>query len=130
MSKLITKLTASVVALALALPLAAQEELTADSVVASVNGTDITLGHMLLVRATLPEQYRDVPRDVLWDGILDQIVQQTVLSQLQEGEDNRRVLTTEFERHITNANGRVFHYRGTRYRLAGKSNGINSWVLR
>ncbi|OSQ53286.1 peptidylprolyl isomerase [Marivita geojedonensis] len=99
MTNLITKLSAGAVALMLALPAQAQDSLTADSVVATVNGTEITLGHMLMVRASLPEQYQQLPDDVLWDGILDQIVQQTVLSQQDANEDSRRVqLALENER--------------------------------
>ncbi len=99
MSKLITKLSAGAVALFLALPVQAQDTLTADSVVATVNGTEITLGHMLMVRASLPEQYQSLPDDVLWDGILDQIVQQTVLGDQIDGDDSRRVaLALENER--------------------------------
>ncbi|WP_299787498.1 peptidylprolyl isomerase [uncultured Marivita sp.] len=91
MTNLITKLSASAFALMLALPVQAQDTLTADSVVATVNGTEITLGHMLMVRASLPEQYQQLPDDVLWDGIMDQIVQQTVLGQETSGEESRRV---------------------------------------
>ncbi len=99
MTNLITKLSASAFALILALPVQAQDTLTADSVVATVNGTEITLGHMLMVRASLPEQYQQLPDDVLWDGIMDQIVQQTVLSQQDSGEETRRIqLALENER--------------------------------
>jgi peptidyl-prolyl cis-trans isomerase C len=44
-----------------------------------------------MVRASLPDQYQQLPDDVLWDGIMDQIVQQTVLSQQDSGEETRRV---------------------------------------
>jgi peptidyl-prolyl cis-trans isomerase C len=54
---------------------------SADTVVATVNGTTITLGHMIAVRETLPEQYQALPDDVLFEGILDQLVQQTALQQ-------------------------------------------------
>lgn len=104
MSKLINKLSAGAIALMLALPAHAQDDLTADSVIANVNGTEITLGHMLMVRASLPEQYQNLPNDVLWDGILDQIIQQTVLTQLKEGEDGRRItLALENERRSLQA---------------------------
>lgn len=99
MKNLITKMSAGVFALMLALPVQAQDTLTADSVVATVNGTEITLGHMLMVRASLPDQYQQLPDDVLWDGIMDQIVQQTVLSQQDSGEETRRIkLALENER--------------------------------
>lgn len=99
MTNLITKLSASAIALMLALPVQAQDTLSADSVVATINGTEITLGHMLMIRASLPDQYQQLPDEVLWDGILDQIVQQTVLSQQDSGEESRRVqLALENER--------------------------------
>jgi peptidyl-prolyl cis-trans isomerase C len=104
MSKLITKLSAGAVALMLAFPVHAQEEVTADSIMATVNGIDVTLGHMMMVRASLPEQYQNLPDQVLWDGILDQIIQQTVLSQMLEGEDSRRItLALENERRALQA---------------------------
>ncbi len=70
--------------LSVAVPVMAQDATTpptVDTVVASVNGTDITLGHMIAVRETLPEQYQTLPDDVLFNGILDQLVQQTALEQ-------------------------------------------------
>ncbi|NUB45414.1 peptidylprolyl isomerase [Fertoebacter nigrum] len=70
----------AVCALGLAAPLAAQDA-TADTVVASVNGTDITLGHMIVLRASLPEQYQQLPDDALFNGILEQLIQQTALEQ-------------------------------------------------
>lgn len=53
----------------------------ASTVVATVNGTEITLGHLAVLRAQLPDQYQALPDDVLFRGILDQVIQQTVLSQ-------------------------------------------------
>ncbi len=57
------------------------QDTTADTVVATVNGTNITLGHMIVARESLPEEYKTLPNDVLFKGILDQLVQQTVLEQ-------------------------------------------------
>lgn len=54
---------------------------TADTVVATVNGTQITLGQMIALRESLPEQYAALPDDVLFKGILEQLVQQEVLTQ-------------------------------------------------
>lgn len=56
------------------------EEPTADTVVATVNGADITLGQMIALRATLPEQYLQLDDKSLFDGILQQIIQQTALA--------------------------------------------------
>ncbi|MGR3343607.1 MAG: peptidylprolyl isomerase [Paracoccaceae bacterium] len=66
--------------LAVAAPASAQD-VTADTVAATVNGTDITIGHMIVVRDALSEQYDSMSDEVLFQGILDQLVQQTVLAQ-------------------------------------------------
>ncbi|MEM0934671.1 MAG: peptidylprolyl isomerase [Pseudomonadota bacterium] len=57
------------------------QEYDADTVVATVGGTDITLGHMIVAKGTLPAQYRQLPDDVLFPGILDQLIQQIALAQ-------------------------------------------------
>lgn len=72
----------------LATPLAAQDaaaDLGAGTVVATVNGTDITLGHMIVLRNSLPAQYQALPDDVLFNGILEQLIQQVALEQSMEG---------------------------------------------
>jgi peptidyl-prolyl cis-trans isomerase C len=71
---------ALVLATALSTPVLAEGE-TADTVMATVNGTKITLGQMIALRETLPEQYQSLPDDVLFKGIMDQLVQQEVLRQ-------------------------------------------------
>jgi peptidyl-prolyl cis-trans isomerase C len=71
---------ALVLATAIAAPVWAEGE-TADTVVATVNDTSITLGQMIALRETLPEQYQSLPDDVLFKGIMDQLVQQEVLRQ-------------------------------------------------
>lgn len=74
----------------LTLPAHAQEDVTADTVVATVNGTEITLGHMLVLRAGLPDQFAQLPAEVLYSGILDQLVQQTLMVGAHSGEMSRR----------------------------------------
>jgi len=74
-----------VLALGLALPASAQDGPTPETVVATVNGTDITLAHMVALRARLPQQYQQLPPDVLFSGILDQLVQQQLLADTEEG---------------------------------------------
>ena len=54
---------------------------TADTVVATVNGVQITLGHMIALRETLPPEYQQLPDDVLFKGIYNQLIQQEVLAQ-------------------------------------------------
>lgn len=70
--------------MALAAPVAANPH--ANSVIATVNGEDITLGHMIMARESLPDQYKQLPDDVLFDAILDQLIQQTLLKQQLHGE--------------------------------------------
>lgn len=60
------------------------EELEASRVVAVVNGEEITLGHMIALRESLPQQYLTLPDDVLFNGVLDQLIQQTALSSERE----------------------------------------------
>lgn len=71
-------------------PVWAEDAPTADTVVATVNGTAITLGHMIMAREALPDQYKALPPDVLFKGILDQLVQQTALEQSMDGKLTRR----------------------------------------
>lgn len=72
---------ACVALFALSAPIQADSHASADTVVATVNGVDITLAHMIVLKQRLPAQYQSLPPDVLFDGILDQLVQQTVLGQ-------------------------------------------------
>lgn len=64
----------------LSAPVLAQDA-TADTVVATVNGTEITLGHMIAAKLALPEQYKTLPDETLFKGVLDQLVQQAALEQ-------------------------------------------------
>jgi peptidyl-prolyl cis-trans isomerase C len=96
------KLTRFLAGLALSALLSAPalaEGAGADTPVATVNGTVITLGHMIALRETLPEQYKSLPNDVLFKGILDQLIQQTVLQQsLGDKIAKRDALQVENER--------------------------------
>ena len=93
MQKHLKILSGIVLAAGLSTSAFAQEASTADAstVVASVNGTDITLGHMIIALASLPEQYQQLPDQTLYDGILEQLVQQTVLAQSYTEEMPARV---------------------------------------
>ncbi|MGG7645318.1 peptidylprolyl isomerase [Rhodovulum sp. YNF3179] len=68
----------------------AQETPAPGTVLATVNGTEITLGHLVALRERLPEQYQNLPDEVLFNGMLDQLVQQTVLQQEIEGDLNAK----------------------------------------
>lgn len=91
-----TVIAAAALAVFAALPAAAQET-DVDTVVATVNGTDITLGHMIVLRDALPEQYKTLPARTLFDGILEQLIQHTVLSQSYQGESRAIDLRLENE---------------------------------
>ena len=99
MPKGFTFLPALGLAAALALPVPAMAEPDADTVVARVNGAEITLGHMILAHATLPQQYRQLPPEVLYNAILDQLIQQSALEQAHGDEAPKHVtLSLENER--------------------------------
>lgn len=65
----------------LAAPASAQDGPSVDRVIATVNGAEITLGHMLALRSGLPAQYAQIPAESLFDGLLEQLIQQTLLMQ-------------------------------------------------
>lgn len=88
-------LVSAAISLSLAAPVAAQD---ASTVLATVNGTDITLGHLIAMRAMLPAQYQELPDEVLYNGMLDQLIQQEVVAEsLRGSEDARTKLTMENE---------------------------------
>ncbi len=96
MQKHLKLVTTAVVMVCLAGPLSAQDQsaspdVTIDTVIATVNGVEITLGHMIAARATLPQQYQQLDDKVLYDGILEQLVQQSALAQSYEAELPARV---------------------------------------
>jgi peptidyl-prolyl cis-trans isomerase C len=85
-------------ALAITTPVQAQD-MTSDTVVATVNGTNITLGQMIVLRGSLTEQYQALPDDVLFKGILEQLIQQVVLEQsLGDNLSKRDLITVENNR--------------------------------
>ena len=94
-----TSLSAAIFMICAAAPAMTQDTPDADSVIATVNGTEITLGQMIMARTTLPEQHLSLPDDVLFNGILDQLIQQTVLAQTLGDQMPRRVtISLENER--------------------------------
>ena len=92
-------------AVTLAMPAQAQD---ANTVVATVNGKDITIGHMILARTTLPEQYQQLPDDVLFEGILKQLVEQSLLADSFTGDLPKRIsISLENEKRSLIAGERV-----------------------
>ncbi|SLN30459.1 putative parvulin-type peptidyl-prolyl cis-trans isomerase precursor [Roseovarius albus] len=93
----------------LAFPAAAQESTDVDQVLAEVNGVKITLGHVIAQRSTLPQQYDQVDSKILFDGLLEQLIQQTLLMQSVDAEPSKLInLLIENERRgmIANQNSR------------------------
>ena len=88
MQKRLNFVAALGLAVTFAMPLQAQD---ANTVVATVNGKSITLGHMIVARAILPEQYQQLPNDVLFEGILKQLVEQTLLAGAFDGTLPKRI---------------------------------------
>jgi len=89
MLKSLTFLPSLALLVVLALPASAQPD--ADTVVASVNGKEITVGHMIVARAALPQQYQQLEPEVLYNALLDQLIQQTALELSLDGKTPRRV---------------------------------------
>ena len=59
----------------------AEDMPSAETVVASVNGKTITLGEMIMMKGSLPQQFAQLPDEMLFDGILNQLVQQALLAE-------------------------------------------------
>lgn len=70
--------------IALSAQAACAEDPNMNTVVATVDGKEILLGEMIISRAQLPQQYLQLPDDVLWEGVLDQLIQQQLLANALE----------------------------------------------
>lgn len=78
---------------------------SADMVLARVGDTEITLGHMIALHAGLPREYGQIPAELIFPGMLDQLVRHALLAQTREGgvsaltrlslENEQRALTAE-----------------------------------
>jgi len=55
----------------------------AETVLATVDGNPITLGHVVALSNRLPPQYQNLPDDVLLNGLLDQLIDQQLLADAQ-----------------------------------------------
>ncbi|WP_170382225.1 peptidylprolyl isomerase [Ruegeria atlantica] len=97
MPKGLTFLPSLALAAVMALPLAAETKPDASAVVARVNGDEITLGHVIATAAALPEQYQQIEDDVLYELIIDQLIQQQLLGQQQEELTKLNTLALENE---------------------------------
>jgi peptidyl-prolyl cis-trans isomerase C len=59
---------------------AAPAEYDAGTVLATVDGIEITLGHVVVLRERLPEQFQALPDETLMSGLVDQLVDQILLA--------------------------------------------------
>ncbi|MEM1076696.1 MAG: peptidylprolyl isomerase [Pseudomonadota bacterium] len=78
-------------------------DVTPETVLATVNGVEITLGHVIAARGILDERYNDVSPQRLYDGILTQLIQQEALSQQVDKMPAIVSLTLENERRSLRA---------------------------
>lgn len=60
------------------------EDLKADTVVLTINGKPITLGEVIAVRQTLPEQYQGLPDEILMGALVQQLADQQMLADAAE----------------------------------------------
>ena len=81
MRKGLTFLLPAALTVMMAAPSIAQDAVDPATVVARVNGEEITLGHVIVTFAALPQQYQQIPAETLYPNILDQLIQQTALAQ-------------------------------------------------
>ncbi|MCA0908173.1 peptidylprolyl isomerase [Ruegeria marisrubri] len=103
MPKGLTFLPSLALAAVMALPLAAETQPDASTVVARVNGDEITLGHVIATVASLPPQYQQAEDDVLFDFVLEQLIQQQLLGQQQDGLNKQNALTLDNEKRSLQA---------------------------
>lgn len=88
---------------AFAAPAVAQD---ASTVVARVGTVEITLGHVVALRAQLPAQFAQVPDATLFPAIIEQLIEQELLAQSLAGELSRRdrmMLENETRSFLANA---------------------------
>ena len=81
MRKGLTFLLPAVLTVLMTAPSFAQESVDPTAVVARVNGQEITLGHIIVTFAALPQQYQQIPAETLYPNILEQLIQQSALAQ-------------------------------------------------
>jgi peptidyl-prolyl cis-trans isomerase C len=97
MLKHVTFLGATAIAAVLSTGALAQD-VTAETVVATVGDTEITMGEVIIARSQLPQQYAQLPVDMLFSGLVDQLIQQQLLADASEGTSAQIEYTLRNER--------------------------------
>ena len=69
-----------------------------DQVVAKVGGTEITIGHMIAMTSTLPQNQLQGPLDELFYGVLDRLIQQEAVASTVSNPSPMVMLQLENER--------------------------------
>lgn len=87
------------------------------TVLATVDGTEITLGHAIVMRDRLPEQYQNLPDDVLLQGIVDQLIDQTLLAARESASPDDDPLAVRL--HVENERRGTLAARAVQERIAG-----------
>ena len=75
----------------------ASKEFDGNTILAEVNGKNITLGHVIAAVAKLPKEYDDLDSNFLLEGILDQIVKQELIAQTLNGSSDLTKASLENE---------------------------------
>ncbi|MDO5641333.1 MAG: peptidylprolyl isomerase [Paracoccus sp. (in: a-proteobacteria)] len=78
-----TASAAALIAVMLAAPARAED---ADTVVATVNGAEITLGQMAAMKLSMPPDMAEMPAADIWDLLLDEMIRQAALAEAREQE--------------------------------------------
>ena len=73
------------------------EQNETETVLATVNGKNITLGHIINAVTGLPPEYQNLEDDYLLKGVLDQVIKQEVMSQILDVSKNRVKISVENE---------------------------------
>lgn len=75
----------------------AQQAPTSETVVVTVNGKDITVGHVIALANRLPDRFKQLPDIDLFKGVVDQLIQQSLLSHEVDADSKAIRLSIENE---------------------------------
>ena len=75
----------------------AQQAPTSETVVVTVYGKDITVGHVIALANRLPDRFKQLPDIDLFKGVVDQLIQQSLLSHEVDADSKAIRLSIENE---------------------------------
>jgi peptidyl-prolyl cis-trans isomerase C len=70
-------------------------EVTRDTVVATVNGTDITMGQVIVAFGQLPAEYQQLPPEMLISGLVDQLISQQLFAETLQSDPARLTIAMQ-----------------------------------